>query len=443
MSNGIKWRDRIVDTARVRVSTLLDHPLNPKIHNNQQHTDITAALNTLGKIDALRAYRNANGDLVLIDGHLRKSLDPNEEWLILITDLTEDEATLAIGTFDPIGWQAKNDKDLLDALLQETHTTDPDLMALLARTARDAGLYHDKPEDNSRDDGKADSQPGDPKRRWAVKTGDIWSLGKHRLICGDCTDQAVVDRLTQGETARLVVTSPPYTDQRHYQIGEFDWLALANGMFDALPLGNPCDILINLGLSHKDGAVVQYWQPWLDHCERSGHPLFGWYIWDKGSGSPGEWYGRLAPAHEWIFHFKIGKGSANKFVAKNAENIGKRKISSTMRNADGSLSAFTSSDGNNQEYKIADSIIRVTRSSAENTTDHPAVFPVALPAFLIQSWGDPGDVIYEPFAGSGTTIIACEDLGRICLAVEMSPDYCAMILERYLDHTGVEPELLT
>lgn len=162
----MNWRDRIVEVTRARASDLLDHPLNPKIHNNQQHTDITAALSTIGQIDALRAYRNANGDLVLLDGHLRKALNPDQEWLILVTDLTEDEARLAISTFDPIGWEAEHDRNLLDALWRETHTTDPDLMALLARTAEDAGVYRN-------------SQPADQPVAAGGKQAKL-------VVCPDC-----------------------------------------------------------------------------------------------------------------------------------------------------------------------------------------------------------------------------------------------------------------
>jgi hypothetical protein len=120
------------------------------------------------------------------------------------------------------------------------------------------------------------------REKWGVSLGQMWALGEHRLICGDCTDAAVVARVMDGEKARLVFTSPPYDDQREYELGKFDWLALANGMFDALPLGDPCDVVVNLGLSYKDGKVNQYWQPWLEHCEAKGLPLYGWYVWEKG-----------------------------------------------------------------------------------------------------------------------------------------------------------------
>ena len=267
---------------------------------------------------------------------------------------------------------------------------------------------------------------------------------EHRVLCGDSTKAEDVERVMGGERAKLVFTSPPYTDQREYKIGEFDWLSLANGMFDALPLGNPCDVVINLGLSHKDGKVDQYWQPWLEHCKVSGLPLYGWYVWDKLNGFPGEWRARLAPAHEWLFHFSIGRVSANKWIdAKTATRP--IDLGFSKRQSDGSLSrGYTSPDKLRQKRKVPDSVVRCNpeKQRTDLLSSHPAIFPVDLPEFVAQTWSDEGDLVFDPFLGSGTTLIACENLGRRCRGVEIEPGYVGVTLERWSEMTGREPVLI-
>jgi len=281
------------------------------------------------------------------------------------------------------------------------------------------------------------------REKWGVEVGQLWRLGEHRLICGDCTDAGVVARVMGGERARLVFTSPPYADQREYTIGQFDWLSLANGMFDALPLGDPCDVVVNLGLSYKNGKVNQYWQPWLEHCEANGLLLYGWYVWDKGRGFPGEWNGRLAPAHEWLFHFSIGRITANKWIDKAESSFERLKYKKTtqQRGTDGVWRPPSSIEAMHQPTKIPDSVIRVWPDT-KGVDNHPAVFPVELPEFVAQTWSDPGAIVYEPFSGSGTTLIACERLNRRCRAVEISPAYCAVAIQRWVDMTAGAPELL-
>jgi len=271
-------------------------------------------------------------------------------------------------------------------------------------------------------------------------------LGAHRLICGDCTDAAVVARVMGGEKARVIATSPPYADQRDYKIGDFDWLSLMCGCSDVIfqICDNPADILINLGMSHMDGRVNRYWDDWLQYCESAGWPLYGWYVWDKGSGFPGDWNGRLAPAHEFVFHFSKGRVSANKWIETTGESAKRGASGKRFRQKDGSLAEITSPDKVGQPFKVPDSVIRINREMARgiHTQAHPAVYPIEFASFLIKTWGGDGCIVYEPFSGSGTTLIACERLGRKCRAVEISPAYVAVTLQRWADLTGKTPVLL-
>jgi len=105
--------------------------------------------------------------------------------------------------------------------------------------------------------------PADP----ITRPGDIWALGKHRLCCGDATDPAAVAKLMQGEQATLMFTSPPYAQQRDYgaakeKVG--DWDALMQGVFTAAPVTADAQLLVNLGLVHRDSEWQPYWMGRMD-----------------------------------------------------------------------------------------------------------------------------------------------------------------------------------
>src|SRR5262245_397945 len=106
-----KWRDRKIETRRIRVGDVLPHPLNPKIHPKSQLEPLRGLLETVGKLDSLKAYysEREGGALVFFDGHGRQSLDPEAVWDVDIYDLSDQEADLAVATFDPIGWQSRQD----------------------------------------------------------------------------------------------------------------------------------------------------------------------------------------------------------------------------------------------------------------------------------------------------------------------------------------------
>ena len=114
--------------------------------------------------------------------------------------------------------------------------------------------------------------------------GDIWQLGAHRLICGDSTDPAVVATLMASDQASLCFTSPPYGQQRDYTQGIADWDALMRGVFANLPMAGDGQVLVNLGLIHRDNEVIPYWDGWLAWMRQQGWRRFGWYVWDQGRG---------------------------------------------------------------------------------------------------------------------------------------------------------------
>jgi DNA modification methylase/ParB-like chromosome segregation protein Spo0J len=281
-------------------------------------------------------------------------------------------------------------------------------------------------------DDPADAAPVAP-RQAVARVGDIWRLGAHRLACGDSTNRATVARVMAAERAALLFTSPPYGNQRHYTTGGVaDWDALMQGVFQHLAdaLQREAQVLVNLGLIHRDGEWQPYWQGWLDWMRAQGWRRFGLYAWDQGPGLPGDWSGRLAPAFELVFHFNREARAPNKIVP--CKWAGTPNHGNGLRAADGGHKPYTHLGLPVQEMRIPDSVLRIGRHKARGIeTEHPAVFPVALPEFLMRAFTDEGDVVFEPFAGSGTTILAGERCGRRVRAIELAPTYVDLAIARW------------
>lgn len=278
-----------------------------------------------------------------------------------------------------------------------------------------------------------------PKPGPATRPGDLWRLGGHLLICGDAADPQIVARLMGGAKAALVFTSPPYAQQRSYgaarcQIGQWD--RLMQGVFAALPVTDAAQLLVNLGLIHREGELRPYWEAWIGWMRSQGWRHFGWYVWDQGHGLPGDWQGRLAPAHEFIFHFNRQPRKPNKTVPN--LNAGKPISGGGLRGPDGRIRPKWGSGRAIQSHRIPDSVLRVMRHKGGlgSAGSHPAVGPVALAEAMLDAYSDPGELVFEPFCGSGTMLIAAERKQRRCFAVELDPRYCDVAVRRWESATG-------
>jgi DNA modification methylase len=279
-----------------------------------------------------------------------------------------------------------------------------------------------------------------------TQPGDIYVLGKHRVMCGDSTNPEHVARLMDGQKADLCFTSPPYLQQRDYtKEGKEkvqDWDALMCGVFANLQMKPKGQVLVNLGLVHQKNEWVPYWQTWIEWMRSEGWNRFGWYVWDSGFGLPGDWNGRFAPSHEFVFHFNKEAEKPKKIVISKLGGQ-KTKKTSSLRKKSGEISGFSqaAADGSytRPDTKIPDSVIRVNRSYGKIRSEHPATFSVEFAEVFVQSW--PG-LVYEPFLGSGTTLIAAEQNAQPCFGMEISPNYCDVIVKRWEDFTKQKAQLI-
>ncbi len=345
-----------------------------------------------------------------------------------VADLTEEQAKAYRIADNQTGAIADWDTGLLAAEVEALQDMDFDLGLLGFPEDELAGILGLDEEEIVEDE--VPEPPVEP----ITKPGELWVCGEHRVLCGDSTKAEDVARVMGGEKADLCFTSPPYGQQRDYDAGQGkgDWDALMQGVFGNLPMADAGQVLVNLGLIHRDGEWIPYWDGWIEWMRSQGWRRFGWYVWDQGSGLPGDWGGRLAPSHEFLFHLNRSGVKPEKTIPKNP-NSG--PMGSNLRGKGGECGERSSicDDPN----KIPDSVVRVNRNSAHKT-GHPATFPVPLPASIIAAW--PGNT-FDPFLGSGTTLIAAEQLGRRCFGLEISPAYCDVIVARWENLTGKKAKL--
>ena len=286
-------------------------------------------------------------------------------------------------------------------------------------------------------EGQADPDdiPAAPEPR--TKLGDVWTLGEHRLMCGDSTDQACVHNLMDGAEADLLFTSPPYLNQRAYTTGGIsDWDALMRGVFAHCPMTDSGQLLVNLGLVHEKKEWQPYWDGWIAWMREQGYLRFGWYVWNQLGPLPGHFAGRLAPSFEFVFHFNRRARKANKFMPCVTEGR-VRPHNRNVASHDGRRLSFPKNKPTGA-FKIAGSVIDISRHANRVPigSDHPAIFPVELPAFVMLSYTNTGEAVYDPFVGSGTTIIAAEREKRRCYAMEIAPEYVDIAVVRWEAFTG-------
>jgi DNA modification methylase len=222
----------------------------------------------------------------------------------------------------------------------------------------------------------------------------------HKLLCGDCTNKEDVERLMGGDRSVFCFTSPPYSNQRDYDGNlELDTKHLAKF------LNIPCDLFaVNLGIQRKDNEIVQYWNDYINAAKEYGLTFLSWNIWNRsGFGyTVAQATAMFCIEHEWILIFGKRK-ELNKTVENKQSGIEKK---GTIRQKNGDTTpVFTSTNSHRQLGTV------ITKDIARyvgEDHDHPAMFPVDLVVDYLLACSNENDIIYEPFCGYGTTLIACE-----------------------------------
>ena len=369
-----EYRSRIRELRTVSAAELRANPKNYRTHPEPQREALRGILGEVGIADALLAYETPEG-LTLIDGHLRLSELADAEIPVLVLDVTEAEANKLLVTLDPLAAMAEMDAQRLDALLREVETGDQALAAVYTDLAEQAGILDEDEPEIVEDE--VPEAPVDP----ITKPGDLWLLGDHRLLCGDSTKAEDVERLMNGSRADLLLTDPPYGID-YGNAGGFSashgwgqWKG--NAEWDK---ERPSKQTIDEARARCSEQVIWGGNYFTDYLP----PSMGWLVWDKGQRD-----------------FSL----ADCELAWRSERKAARVL--TLARAI-----------SNQEERY-----------------HPTQKPVTLMAWCIEQ-ADKPKTVYDPFLGSGTTLIAAEQLGRKCYGMEISPQYCDVIVKRWETLTG-------
>ena len=358
---------------------------NPRVHDPEQVARIAGSMAEFGFVVPILADGQGN----IIAGHGRllaaERLGLSEVPVVVVDHLSETQRRAYVIADNQLTLSSRWDDELLAGLLHELNSQnfDLDLLGFSAAQLDDlmAPLEDDEPAAGGGDDGAEDEVP-EPAAQPVSRLGDLWLLGEHRLFCGDSTDPAAAARLMAGDAAALLFTSPPYGNQRDYTTGGIgDWDRLMRGVFTNLPMAPEGQVLVNLGLIHRDGEWLPYWNGWLEWMRSQGWRRFGLYCWDQGPGLPGDWGGRFAPSFELVFHFNKKGRKPNKIVpckyAGQDTHLRADGHSTAMRKPDGSVGEWTHAGQTTQEFRLPDSVIRIGRHKARGIeVEHPAVFPV-------------------------------------------------------------------
>jgi DNA modification methylase len=419
---------RANEIKHIPINELKPHPKNPNKHGKDQ-------IDRLADIIRYQGFRrpitvsNLSGYVTVGHGRIEAAKKLGMEFVpVTFQDYDDDTQEYAdIVADNAIDDWAELDFAMVNAEVPELGPDfDIDLLGIRDFEIEPADKY-----------GDADAVPEPPKVAKS-KLGDLWILGNHRLLCGDSTKPEDVARLFGDASCEICFTSPPYADQREYNGGKnLSTEHLAK--FIRMAREKTKYFAVNLGYSRKDGEVNQYWDDYIKEARSCGLKLLSWNVWDKMEcGSIGNQSAFFGICHEWIFIFGKEYKQINKTVETKWSGTVKTKKYG-HRDSDGSLSYRDNSDPVSSKKKLETIIHQSPLKARNHGIDHPAMFPVELPEKYLECMTDHGENIYEPFGGSGTTLIAAEKLGRNCLTMELDPVYCDVILERWSRFSGLDP----
>lgn len=412
----------IGSVKRVDVDSLIPYVNNAKIHSDEQVTKIASSIREFGFLNPVLIDKDKN----IIAGHGRvmaaKKLGLEKVPVLFVEGLTEAQRKAYILADNRLGELADWDMDLVKIELEDLELANFDIDL----TGFDINDFL-KPGEVQEVD-----VPDLPKEAKA-KPGDIYQLGCHRLMCGDSTSINDVERLMNGLHANLIVTDPPYNVNYEGSAGKIKNDNMENDKFRQFLI----DAFTTMNAVMNPGASFYIWHAdsegynFRGACDDVGLRVRECLIWVKNSFVLGrsdyQWqhepclYGwKDGAAHTWN-----GKRK-QKTVIESLDLMGEVELRETIKEL---LS---------EDYDTT--ILRENKPL--NNKVHPTMKPINLLARLIRNSSNKGDVVLDVFGGSGSTLIACEQLDRICYTSELDPRYVDVIIERYETFTGKKAVLL-
>jgi DNA modification methylase len=401
-----------VETKQVKLSALKLNPDNPRRIGNKEMERLVKSLQEFPDMLSIREIV-VDETMTVLGGNMRllalKKSGAKECTAKIVTGLTpEQKREFIIKDNSAFGeW----DMDLLSSSWSDLPLVDWGV------DLPEDWLVEEKTE-------PADAEPqidraAELNKVWRVKTGDLWQIGDHRLLCGDSTKKEDVGRVMGEEKAQMCFTSPPYNAgvsaklSGNTNIGDNlygnkyddnktqpEYLKLLQGFTDCAFA--VCDYLfVNIQvLAGNKIAFLDYWHANADKFADVA-------IWDKVNAAPQQAQRVMDSRFEFVLIFSHNPNRA----------IGTKEFRGMVHNV------YSGKPQRNNE----------------NAAVHAATFPIDFPSHFIDTFTNSAELILDPFIGTGTTMVACQNLNRKCRGIEISPDYCAVILQRMFDaFPGIE-----
>lgn len=403
-----KKHEAVLNVERVAVGDLKPHPKNPREHPKPGSEKWTVLKRSIEHdyFDPI-VWNKRNG--MLVSGHLRTKVliemgVTSVDVVVVDYDEPTHEARLIAANEQAGGW----DKECLENLVQGLESQFRELTGLLGdrlHQLSDIGGEEGKVHDSRRAEEMLEIQA-----RWKTEVGQLWLLGEHRLKCGDSTDPSNVSEAIADLSPLLMVTDPPYGVKYDPK-----WRAKANNdgpnsrrSVGAVSNDDRSDWTEAWNLFRGDVAYV-----WHSYCHsysvegsliRSGFLTRSQIIWAKSKLVFGR--GDYHSQHEACW-YSVRSGKPGRF------------------NGDRTQTTL---------WNLED-------SGSEEVTGHSTQKPMECMRRPILNNSKRGEWVYDPFIGSGTTLMAAQETGRKCIGIELDPVYVAMTLERFKKETGIDPVL--
>ncbi|NUN47677.1 MAG: DNA modification methylase [Candidatus Brocadiae bacterium] len=396
-------RSRVIELRRVPAASLVAHPQNWRKHGKAQRAALEAVLKEVGVADAVLTRQLPDGRLQILDGHLRSDVLKDAEVPALVLDLNDAEAKKLLLTLDPIAAMAGSDGENLDALLKEVSFDDAALNKLIDGLARDAGIELHAPlaED------EAVEVPAEP----VTQPGDLWELGGHRLLCGDSTKPEDVTGLMNGARAALMATDPPYL---------VDYTATDHPGSNS---SNPATQNKNWDEYRDPPASVDFFYSYLKVALEvalvEAPPIYQWHASRRQALVEQAWTKAGLLWHQSIIWVKPRAVLTHSHFMWQFEPC-----------------AYGWREGKPPVSRPAPNLTNVWMISGENDGIHPTQKPIEIFGIPIRAHTSKNQIVYEPFSGSGSQIIAAEKLERRCFAMELAPGYVDAAVARWQKLTG-------
>ncbi|MDY5114094.1 MAG: site-specific DNA-methyltransferase [Bilifractor sp.] len=387
-----------VKLEQVPIDKLVPYARNARTHSKEQIAQLRASLREFGFVSP--AVIDSKYNILVGHGRVQAAREEGYKTVpcVFAENLTDAQKRAYILADNQLALNAGWDEDMLSVELSDLQADDFDL-SLLGFDDKELEKLMAGPDDTEATDDDFDLTAALEKASF-VEKGDLWTVGKHRLLCGDATSAEDVEKLMDGKTANLIVTDPPYG----VSFKASDGLTIEN---DSLKGDEFYKFLLSAFTNmaahlEKGGAAYVF------HADTEGLNFRKAYI-DAGF--------HLAGVCIWV---------------KNSLVLGR---SDYQWQHEPILYGFLQ-NGKHPWYSDRKQTTIWNFNKPKRNKDHPTSKPLDLLSYPIKNSSQENAIVLDTFGGSGSTMMACEQMNRICYMSELDPKYASVILRRYVEDTG-------